>query len=40
MHTVSVQILYISFSLEADTPEILICRQMRKIGPGLQGLIS
>jgi hypothetical protein len=39
-HTVSAQIQYSSFSLEADTPEILICRQMRKIVPGLQVLAS
>jgi hypothetical protein len=40
LHTFSVQILYISFSLEADTLEILICRQMRKIVPGLQVLAT
>ena len=39
-HTVSVQIQYDSFILEADTPEILICRQGRKIVPGLQVLAS
>jgi hypothetical protein len=39
-HTVSVQIQYNFFILEADTPEILICRQRRKIAPGLQVLAS
>jgi hypothetical protein len=40
LHTVSAQIQYSSFNPEADTPEILICGQMRNIVPGLQVLAS
>jgi hypothetical protein len=39
-HNVSVQMHYNSFILEAVTPEILLCRQRRKIVPGLQVLAS